>query len=286
MVTHRGGLGRGLSALIPGGNAGPHEVELNQISPNPRQPRQRIDPTGLASLAESIREHGLLQPLVVTEAAAQAGQYVLIAGERRWQAAQMAGLTRVPVLVKEATPEQMLALALVENIQRADLNPLEEAAAFKQLIEEFGLTQEEVARRIGRSRVAVTNSLRLLQLPEPAKVALAEGQISEGHARALLGTESAAVLSACLRRVVDDGLSVRETEELVRRARRTEESAAEREAIATAPDTQAIEAALQEVLGTRVNLYRSSRGGRLVIHFYTEEQLQGLYDLLMSAGRQ
>jgi len=284
MNIHRSGLGRGLSALIPGSQTGLREVPIDHIQPNPRQPRQRLDAEELAALAASIREHGVLQPVVVTAAPNEEGRYVLIAGERRWQASRLAGLERIPVIVREAVPEQMLALALVENIQRADLNPLEEAAAFRQLIDDFGLTQEEVARRVGRSRATITNTLRLLQLPAPAHQALADGVITEGHARALLGAPSEADLLAALDAVRSQQLSVRETEELIRRGR-AQQPATERESPdAPTPDTQAIEDALRAALGTRVQVFRSARGGRLVIHFYSEEQLSGLYDLLTSAS--
>ena len=287
MSVNRGGLGRGLGALIRGAQSGLREVPLDHIRPNPRQPRQRMDPEELAALSESIREHGLLQPLVVTGVPGEDGHYLLIAGERRWQAARMAGLERVPALVREAVPEQMLALALVENIQRSDLNPLEEAAAFRQLIDEFGLTQEEVARRVGRSRVAVANTLRLLQLPDAVRQALADRVITEGHARAILGAETEAEMLLVLEAVKSQQLSVRETEELIRR-QKAQPATAERESStpeSPSPNTQAIEDALRAALGTRVKLFRSAKGGRLVIHFYSEEQLSGLYDLLTSVNR-
>ena len=180
----RAGLGRGLGALIPSGGRGVLEVDLARIKPNPRQPRQRIDAAGLGELAESIRLHGLLQPLVVARGDGD-GDYVLIAGERRLEAARLAGIERVPVVVREANPEEMLELALVENIQRADLGPREEAAAYHQLVSEFGLTQERVAARVGKSRAAVANSLRLLGLSDRVKAALWAGEITEGHGRAL-----------------------------------------------------------------------------------------------------
>jgi len=285
----RRGLGKGLSALIPGGEAasGLLEVDTKDIVPNPRQPRHEIDPDSLLDLADSIREHGLIQPLIVTHIESQdpvIGQtsgphYQLIAGERRWQAAMMTGMDRIPVIIKEATPQEMLELALVENIQRADLNPLEEAAAYHQLVEEFGLTQEQVATRVGRSRSTVANSLRLLGLPEEIKTPLAENKISEGHARALLGLEDLEKQLLVLQAILDRGLSVRQTEELVRRlaALDTEQKPTER----TPPATTALEAAFRTALGTKVNLLRSKKGGKLVIHFYSEEELQRLYDVIV-----
>ena len=188
MPKTKRGLGKGLEALIPPSPArhpGMAEVDLDAISPNPMQPRHPTPLDDLKELAESIREHGLIQPLVVVHSGE--GAYQLIAGERRWRAAKLAGLTRAPVVIKEASPQQMLELALVENIQRADLNPLEEAEAYRQLAEEFALTQEQIAQKVAKSRVAVANSLRLLRLPDAAKRALADGEITEGHGRALLG---------------------------------------------------------------------------------------------------
>lgn len=266
------GLGRGLSALIPQNTPGFQEIPVEAIVPNPRQPRQRIAPEALAELADSIRRHGLLQPVIVTRLPSDQGapRYQLIAGERRWQAARMAGLTRIPALIKEATPEETLALALVENIQRADLNPLEEAAAYRQLIEEFGLTQEEVAARVGKSRAAIANTLRLLNLPEVLKTALAEGRITEGHARALLGLPSEAAQCEALTRLQAERWTVRETEEYVRRAQRHET------APPAEPEIAALEERLQQALGTRVQIVRRGRGGRLVVYFYSDEQLESL----------
>lgn len=285
-MTKRG-LGKGLGALIPPAPselapANVRQVRVDAIAPNPRQPRQKQDPAALQELADSIREHGLIQPLIVTAAPPDQQvadvQYQLIAGERRWTAAQLAGLTTVPVIVKEATPQQMLELALVENIQRADLNPLEEAIAYRQLIDEFGLTQEQVADRVGKSRVAVTNVVRLLRLPDEIKAALLEGQISEGHARALLALEDPEVMVRLLKIVVRQGLNVRQTEEMVRR-----QATPVRPETPTppSPDTTALENRFREALGTKVRLFRSKRGGKLIIHFFSEEELQAIYDAIV-----
>jgi len=277
-LVGRGGLGRGLDSLIPRSAQGVAEIPVDQIQPNPHQPRHQVDSNELASLTASIREHGVIQPIVVTRAASGDG-YVLIAGERRLTAATQAGLTRVPAVVKDATPRQMLELALVENVQRLDLNPLEEAAAYQQLIAEFGLTQDEVAQRVGRSRSTIANSVRLLGLPDVAKAALARGEISEGHARALLGAADPEDLESFYREVVARGLSVRQTEELVRRGRPKPLalSAPVPDATPADPELRAIEETLREALGTRVELFRSGSGGRLVVHFYSDEQLQALY---------
>ncbi len=283
-MNKRSGLGKGLEALIPTAQepaGGVAQVPVAAIAPNPMQPRTALDPEALAELAASIREHGLIQPLVVTRQGPE--RYQLIAGERRWQAARLAGLSSVPVMIKEATSQQMLELALVENIQRADLNPLEEAAAFRQLVDEFGLTQEQVADRVGKSRVAVTNTLRLLRLPAEVRQALADGTIREGHARVLLALPTPQAQLAALQIVVERDLSVRQAEELVRRL--LAEPAPPRPREETSPAAQALEQQFRDSLGTKVNLYRSRKGrGRLVIHFYSEEELQAIYDLIVGSA--
>ncbi len=283
-MTKRSGLGKGLEALIPVAQeppAGLVQVPVAAISPNPMQPRTALDPEALAELAASIQEHGLLQPLIVTRQGPD--RYQLIAGERRWQAARLAGLATVPAIVKEATPQQILELALVENIQRADLNPLEEAAAFYQLVQEFGLTQEQVAERVGKSRVAVTNTLRLLRLPAEVKQALADGTVQEGHARALLALPTPEAQVTALKTVIGRALSVRQTEELVRRL--LAEPPPQKSGEPADPETQALEQEFRDTLGTKVELYRNRKGqGRLVIHFYSEEELQAIYDLIVGGG--
>ncbi len=263
------------------------EIPVELIAPNPHQPRSAIPPESLEELAGSIREHGVIQPLIVTRSQDPLADapYILIAGERRWQAAKLAGLAAVPAIVKEATPQQMLELALVENIQRADLNPLEEAHAYHQLIQEFGLTQEQVAERVGKSRAAVANALRLLRLPARVQKALAEGQISEGHARALLPLENEALQVQTMNLIISRALSVRQTEELVRRlVEGVRKKAESTDAARQSPETKALEAEFESALGTRVQLMRSRRGGKLIIHFYSEEELQALYDAIV-AGR-
>jgi ParB family chromosome partitioning protein len=275
----RRALGRGLDALIPASEskAGPVEVPVARVSPNPHQPRQSINEESLAELVASIREHGVIQPLVVTQVG---DEYQIIAGERRWRAAQLAGLSSVPALVKETTPQQMLELALVENIQRADLNPLEEAAAYQQLMEEFGLTQEEVAKRVGKSRTAVANTLRLLRLPGAIKEALLGGRVSEGHARALLSLPSVRLQLQALGVVEGRGLNVRQTEELVRHMQVEPQESGARTRPLSPQDRDAVEK-FQARLGTKVNLVRSKKGGRLVIHFYSEEELQAIYETII-----
>jgi ParB family chromosome partitioning protein len=290
-MSGKRGLGRGLNALISTTStpvdlteAGVIRVPVDAIGPNPRQPRQILDSSTLAELAASIREHGLIQPLIVTRAPLEAEvTYTLIAGERRWRAAKMAGLSEVPVIVREATPQAMLEWALVENIQRADLNPLEEAAAYRALMDEFGLTQEQVAARVGKSRAAVANSVRLLNLAEPVKEALGTGQISEGHARALLSLPDEPSQVTALELILRRGYNVRQTEELVRRMLMAVQTEAnpKPEDDPWALEIRALEEQLRAALGTRVHLSRSRQGGRLVIYFYSEEELQALYERLI-----
>jgi len=298
MSTTRRGLGRGLSALITADSSsllgraeGMLAVPVNAIAPNPLQPRQNVDTGALQELADSIREHGLIQPLVVLRCTEEGGEdakeYQLIAGERRWRAARLAGLATVPVIVKEATSRQQLEWALVENLQRADLNPLETANAYHVLMEEFKLTQEQVADQVGKSRAAVANRLRLLRLPDELKVAILSGDISEGHARALQGLPTAEAQVAGLATVRRRSLSVRQTEELVRRAlARAAKGAPEREdeediAQAWKLETQALEERFRAALGTKVALSRSARGGKLIVSFYSEEELQQIYELIV-----
>ncbi|MHB1131235.1 MAG: ParB/RepB/Spo0J family partition protein [Chloroflexota bacterium] len=281
MKFGKGGLGRGLGALIPGSTANAsNEIDIDAIVPNPWQPRHGAETAAIEELAESIREHGLLQPLVVTML--PQGGYQLIAGERRWHAARLAGLEQVPAVVREVSPQEALELALVENIQRADLNPLEEAAAYRRLQEEFDLTQEQVAQRVGRGRVSVANSLRLLALPVEVKDALRAGQISEGHARAILRVADAPGQLLLLQIVVDKGLSVRQAEEMARRL--AEDGQAKRAAgqeRQKPPETMALEREMMGALGTKVELFHSRKGGKVVIHFYSEEELHGLYERLV-----
>ncbi len=278
----RTGLGRGLDALIPQGasSSGLKRVSIDAITPNPHQPRTVFDPDALQELADSIREMGLIQPLIVQETDGGAGQggarYQLITGERRWRAARIAGLQHVEVIVKDASPQEMLELALVENIQRADLNPLEEAEAYRQLAEDFGMTQERIAERVGRSRVSVTNSLRLLRLPGEIKDALLSAEITEGHARALLMLDAAEAQVDALKAVIKRRLSVRQTEELARRRNRA--MGTTQRTRTRSPETVALEKEFREALGTRVDLVRTSKGGRLVVHFYSEEDLEALYE--------
>lgn len=287
--ARRGGLGRGLSALIPTFSefpAAPLEIPIDAIEANPYQPRIEMDEDALHTLADSIRVHGVIQPLVVTNAQ-EPGRYVLIAGERRWRASRLAGMRVVPVVVKEAAPRAMLELALVENVVRADLGPLEEAAAYRQLIDDFGLTQAAVAERVGRSRVSVTNTLRLLALPDRVQTVLTAGGITEGHARALLGLPGPAEQIAGLELVQARDLTVRQTEDLVRRWVAGEQPAGRR--AQAPPDAspqdavfqQAFLDGLQRALRTKVTFRPAKEGGgTLTIHYGSDEELNAFYERL------
>ncbi len=281
---HQTGLGRGLASLIPqrpgSGAPGPLEIPIERIRRNPYQPRKQVDAEALAALADSIREHGVIQPVLVTE---QLDGYQLVAGERRLRAAQLAGLERIPAVVRQLAGREQLELALVENLLRADLNPLEEAMAFRQLVEEFAFTQEQLATRLGRARSTVANTLRLLEMREAIRDAVADGRLTEGHARAMAGLgepEEARLLEL----VVERGLSVRQTEELARRIRDARTAAVPASPPARRgmdPDLERVEEELRQALGTKVSLARSRRGGRIVIEYYSDEELSRLYDRLV-----
>lgn len=273
------GLGRGLASLIPqrAQPTGITEIAVARIQPNPRQPRQTFEATELEALAASIREHGILQPVLVTETLEG---YQLVAGERRWRAARLAGLERIPAVIRQLADRDQLEVALVENLQRADLGPMEEAAAYRALISEFELTHEDVARRVGRAKSTVTNTLRLLELDPALQQALVDGRLSEGHARALAGlpTEQQGRVSAT---VIEQELSVRQTEELVRRLREPRQAAAVAATPRLDPDLERVEDDLRRRLGTKVTLARSRKGGRIIIEFYSDEELGQLYDRLI-----
>lgn len=281
-MAKKGGLGRGLGALIPEEEGAPAGglvfLPVERIFPNPRQPRGAMDDQSLADLAESIREHGVLQPLIVSgEMRGEA--YYLIAGERRLRAARLAGLSQVPVIIRPASDQERLELALIENIQRTDLSPLEMAEAYQQLVDDFGLHHEEIAQRVGKSREAVTNTLRLLKLSDEAKNALRNEWISEGHARALLGLTNPLKQNAALKIVLEKKLSVRQTEELVKlmsgdripRAPRKEPP----------PEVRELEERLRGRLGTRVTLHHGKKGGSLVIYYYSDEELDSLVQQIL-----
>jgi ParB family transcriptional regulator, chromosome partitioning protein len=295
------GLGRGLDALIPSSGAFQPEplsdsqypaneafssvvqVSVTQVRPNPRQPRTHFEKAALDDLAVSIREHGIIQPLIVSQDENGPG-YILIAGERRLQASKLAGLEKVPVIVRQTTDQQKLELALIENIQRADLNPLEEASAYQQLSDEFSLSHEEIALRVGKSRVAVTNTLRLLKLSAPTQQALVDGRISEGHARALLALITPQAQAAALQTVINQSLTVRQTEELVRKL--GGEKPASPSKNGPSPDILALEERLRSSLGTEVSL-KSGKNGKsaLTLYFYSEEELEAILERLLDESK-
>ena len=271
------GLGRGLSSLIPQRTPppGPIEIPIRRILSNPYQPRRRMDEEALKGLRDSILEHGVIQPILVTETIEG---YRLVAGERRLRAAELAGLERIPAVVRQLADSGQLELALVENIQRADLNSMEEAHAYHQLIEEFGFTQETVAGRVGRARSTVTNTLRLLELEPSVQAAIADGSLTEGHGRTLVGLEPQ-FQARLLDSIVGQSLSVRQTEELVRRLKEPRPTAARKKGRAD-PDLERVEEDLRRSLGTKVSLARTRRGGRIVIEYYSDEELGRLYERL------
>lgn len=310
------GLGRGLSSLIPqrkansgdadrkidkpeedfnyfgssanrtaGASVAPapklledNEIEINKIQPNPHQPRFHFDETKLQELADSIKEHGIIQPIVVSR---NGDQYEIIAGERRFQASKLAGLLKVPVIVREVSDQQKLELAIIENIQRHDLNPVEEAKSYQKLIEEFDLNQEEAAKKLGKSRSAVANKLRILQLPVEIQKALMEGKITEGHAKAILALESPEKQQALFELIMKSGLTVRQAEGKGREVSvRTH-----KRVVSVDPEQKALEDNLSQVLNTKVKLQKSGVGGKIVIEFYSEEELRNIAENIERIGR-
>ena len=280
-MVQRKGLGKGLESLIPTGGKTPsassgaggvQELAVELIKPNPRQPRLKFQEEELAELAASIREHGVIQPLIVLPNGD--GTFILIAGERRWQAAKKAGLPTVPVITRQANNQELLEIALIENVQREDLNAMEEAEAYRQLVEDFGLSHEAVAKRVGKSRVSITNTLRLLGLAEVVKQALVDGRITEGHARALLMLSTQKAQASALQTLLNLSLSVRQAEELVRKL------AGQKFIKARKPgrnaDVNDVEKRLQHSLGTKVALKHGKNGGTVTIYYYSDEELDAL----------
>ena len=285
---NRKALGRGLGALLSsdrtidlGGE--PSEVDLDSIVPGPMQPRTNFDEAALEGLAESIKTHGIVQPLLVRR---RGEGFELIAGERRWRAAKLAGLKHVPVLVKEVADQNLLEIALIENIQREDLNPIEEAQAYKRLIENVGLTQEALATRVGRDRSYITNYLRLLKLPPDLQQLVIEGRLSTGHARTIVGLSHADVQRRLARQVIEDGLSVRATEILVQKASADRPARTPRISQPVDPNIRAAETKLRRALGTQVRIVQMGGDGKgkVEISFYNAQDLDRIYDLLITAA--
>jgi ParB family chromosome partitioning protein len=274
-------LGRGISALLgdtssPAAENNAAEIDIDLIQPNPDQPRTRFSEEGLEELAQSIRANGIVQPIVVRRVGAG---FQIVAGERRWRAAQRAELRRVPVTIKEVSDEKLLELALIENIQRQELNPVEEALAYKKLIENIGLTQEMVAERVGRSRTSITTSLRLLKLPASIQKYLEEGRISAGHGRALLMSEDASVQKAVADAIVEKGLSVREAERAIRSFRKADSPVKVSTSTEKDPNIKAAEVRLMRELKTNVKIRQTGKGsaGRIEIEFYNLDDLDRIY---------
>lgn len=284
-MAKKSGLGRGLDALIPGWQettAAPStdnviQVTVTNISPNPQQPRKQFDNAQLEDLASSIREHGIIQPLILVQGNTS-NRYTLIAGERRLRAAKLAGLTEVPAIVRTVTEQEQLEFAIIENVQREDLNPLERARAYQSLLESFSLTHDDIARRVGKSRVSVTNTLRLLNLPAVAQEALANGEISEGHARALLGLPNTRSIEAALDSVLSLNLNVRQTEALV--SKLVGKVSRPSTKATRSPEVEDLENRLRQFFHTKVNLTKGPRGGTISIAFYSDEELNAILDSL------
>jgi len=284
-MAKKSGLGRGLDALIPGweetrsapSSENVIQVAVTSISPNPQQPRKQFDDEQLEDLASSIREHGIIQPLILIQGSTS-NRYSLIAGERRLRAAKLAGLTEVPAIVRTVTEQEQLEFAIIENVQREDLNPLERARAYQSLLESFSLTHDDIARRVGKSRVSVTNTLRLLNLPAVAQEALLHGEISEGHARALLGLPNTRSIEAALDSVLSLNLNVRQTEALVNKL----VGKVSRPSVKTtrSPEVEDLENRLRQFFHTKVNLSKGPRGGTISIAFYSDVELNAILDAL------
>ena len=295
----RRALGKGLRSLIPEtpqrsarpetppsdptpAGAGLRLLDLDQVHPNLAQPRQTFDEEALEELARSIKLEGILQPVIVRPD--KNGEFELIAGERRWRAAQLAGLLKVPALVREVGKEKVLELALIENLQREELNPIEEATAYQTLIHDLGLTQQEVAHRVGKQRATVANALRLLNLPDPVQQLIQLGRLSPGHAKALASLTSPELQIELAGRIGSAGMSVREAEALVARTvgRGQKEPAARPE---RDPNVVAAEETLQQAVGTKVRIQQGKKGGRIELHFFSDEELERMYQLILGAAR-
>ena len=272
-------LGKGLGALIPDeineDNEGKLMISLNKIKSNIDQPRKSFDNEKIAELAESIKNHGIIQPLILKE---NDGGYIIVAGERRWRAAKMVGLKEVPAIVMDLTEKQVLEISLIENIQRQDLNPIEEALAYKKLLSDFDLTQEELSQRIGKSRTAITNTIRLINLDSRVQQYVIDGIISEGHGRALLSLEDGDLQYIYSQKVIDEKLSVRELEKLIRNISLKSERSEKKEELN--PYYKDVRDRLQNYFGTKVNLSSKKNKGKIEIEYYSEEDLQRILDII------
>ena len=287
MLMAKKGLGKGLNGLFEGTAAelleseksgGITKLKINSVEPNKDQPRKVFDAEKLETLAESIKEHGLIQPITVT--AGKNGNYLIIAGERRWRAAKKAGLSEIPAIIGEFTPQEAAELALIENLQREDLNPIEEALGYRQLLEKFSLTQEDISKKIGKSRSAVANSLRLLSLDDRTRDLVADGMISSGHARALLSVEDPEIREALVKRITEGSLNVRQAEALAKQLSKKRPKKAPKEPTAGDIEIEHISEKMSSALGTKVKISHTARKGRIEIEYYGNDDLERLLTLL------
>lgn len=271
------GLGKGLGALIESAgeaNSGVLEVKINEVEPNSGQPRKHFNDEKLAQLADSIKQHGVVQPLIVQR---DGQRYKIVAGERRWRASRIAGIQTIPVIVKDLSNKQVMEIALIENIQREDLNPIEEAEAYEKLMSEYGMTQEEISVTVGKSRPAIANSVRLLSLQEKIKDKIIDGEISSGHARALISIENKDLQLKAVEDIIKKGLTVRETESLVKKL--TSEKIVKKKD-ENDIEYQAIEERFREVFGTKVKILNSKKNGKILIEYYSEDELDRIISLV------
>ncbi len=291
MATKKKGLGKGLDSLIPESSkanisqisadkdSDVQMVKISQIEPNQEQPREQFDEDSLLELADSIKQFGVLSPLLVKK---EKDEYVIIAGERRWRAARMAGVKEVPVIVRDFSDQEMVEIGLIENLQRENLNPIEEAQAYKRLLEEFNLKQDEVAERVSKSRTAVTNSMRLLKLDERVQQMIVDDMISTGHARALLALDDKEEQYKLANRIFDEKLSVRETEKIVKNLKNPKKQAVKKEKKNDFVYRD-LEEKMQEVMGTKVRIADKGNGkGKIEIEYYSDEELEHMFDMIMS----
>ena len=282
------GLGRGLNALLGDPDLQPQgegsvSLPISQVEPGLNQPRKRFDPESLADLTESVRTHGIIQPLTVRRLAS--GYYQIIAGERRWRAAKAAGLAEVPAVIIEADDRKVMELGLIENLQREDLNPAEEARGYQVLMDEYGLTQEQVAQRMGKSRPAITNTLRLLALPEDLLKLVEEGQLSAGHARAILGAPTAALQRQAAKKVIEGQLSVRQTEILIKALQKEKKEKPRNDGIDLSLYLGELEKDLSGQMGRKVKINHKGKKGKIELEYYNPDDLETLLTLLKSLGR-
>jgi ParB family chromosome partitioning protein len=276
------GLGKGLGALISSQDEelmGVQEIRINDVEPNSNQPRKSFDDEKLKNLADSIKKHGIVQPIIVKK---NEGSYTIVAGERRWRAAKIAGLNMVPVIVKDFSDKQVMEVALIENIQREDLNPIEEAEAYERLIKEYNMTQEEISVTVGKSRPAIANSLRLLNLVDSVKKYLVSGELSSGHARALLAIEDKNLQEKAAEEIIEKRYNVRDTEKLVKQSLLKKEKKKTKRFEA---EISAIEERLKEILGTKVRLIDNKNKGKILIEYYSNEERERIIDLVYSISR-